>query len=110
MPRTAANAARRRRGAGRTKPRRLLLRLEDSPGYQLRQAARMIHRVLQVRLARHRINLGMWYFLRVLWYEDGLTQRELSRRIGIREPTTLHTVAVMERKGLVNRVRNANGG
>ena len=109
MPKTAASATRRRRGASASqgKSRKFSFDLHDSPGYQLRQAARAMHRVLQARLVPYRINIGMWYFLRVLWAEDGLTQRELSRRIGIREPTTLHTVAVMERNGLVKRVRNA---
>ena len=106
MSKTAAPAARRRRASHNTSGRLSLL-LNDSPGYQLRQTSRAMHRVLQARLVPHRVNIGMWYFLRVLWNEDGLTQRELSRRIGIREPTTLHTVAVMERNGLVKRVRNA---
>ncbi len=107
MPKRAASTAR-RRGASHNTPRKLLTSLlTDSPGYGLRQASRAMHRVLQARLVPHRINIGMWYFLRVLWNEDGLTQRELSHRIGIREPTTLHTVAVMERNGLVKRVRNA---
>jgi DNA-binding MarR family transcriptional regulator len=50
--------------------------------------------------------LGTWYFLRALWHEDGLTQRELSRRIGTREPTTMTAILAMERSGLVTRVRN----
>ncbi len=48
----------------------------------------------------------MWYFLRALWHEDGLTQRELSVRVGTMEPTTLSAILVMEKKGLVRRVRN----
>jgi DNA-binding MarR family transcriptional regulator len=48
----------------------------------------------------------MWYFLRVLWNEDGLTQRELSRRLGLMEPTTLTAILSMEKRGLIRRVRN----
>jgi DNA-binding MarR family transcriptional regulator len=48
----------------------------------------------------------MWYFLRILWREDGLTQRELSHRIGTREPTTLIAILAMQRRGLVARVRD----
>src|SRR3954451_19624069 len=99
MPKTAGTAARRGRSPNKT-PKWFSARIQDSPGYQLRQASRAIHRVLQARLVPYRVNIGMWYFLRGLWGEDGLTQRDLSRRIGIREPTTLHTVAVMERNGL----------
>ncbi len=48
----------------------------------------------------------MWYFLRALWAEDGQTQRELSRRIGLMEPTTMGAILGMEKIGLVKRVRN----
>jgi MarR family transcriptional regulator, organic hydroperoxide resistance regulator len=41
-----------------------------------------------------------------LWSEDGLTQSELSRRIGTMEPTTLGAIQAMERSGLVKRVRS----
>ena len=67
---------------------------------------RLLQRVLQVRIEPYGVTLGMWYFLRALWEEDGLTQRELSRRIGTMEPTTLTAIQTMERSGLVKRVRN----
>ena len=83
------------------------LPLQSSVGYQTRLTHRLVQRLLQARIAPYGVQLGMWYFLRVLWDEDGLTQRELSNRIGIMEPTTLHTLAIMERRGLIKRVRNA---
>lgn len=86
--------------------RPVLLPLDSSVGYQMRLTHRLIQRLLQTRIAEHGVQLGMWYFLRVLWDEDGLTQRDLSRRIGIMEPTALHTIAAMERAGLIKRVRN----
>jgi DNA-binding MarR family transcriptional regulator len=46
----------------------------------------------------------MWYFLRVLWERDGLTQRELSDCAGTTEPTTLLALRSMERGGLITRV------
>lgn len=39
------------------------------------------------------------YFLRVLWKEDGLTQREPARRVGIRKPTAVITLRGMEAAG-----------
>jgi DNA-binding MarR family transcriptional regulator len=48
-----------------------------------------------------------WYFLRVLWAEDGLSQRELSARVGTMEPTTVIALRSMERAGLIRRVRSA---
>jgi DNA-binding MarR family transcriptional regulator len=50
----------------------------------------------------------MWYFLRVLWNEDGLTQRELSNRVGAMEPTTLSAIQSMESRGFVKRVRDSH--
>ena len=71
--------------------RRASLPLDGSVGYQVRLTHRLIQRELQSRIAPYGVQLGMWYLLRVLWEEDGLTQRQLSQRIGIMEPTTLHT-------------------
>lgn len=82
------------------------LALEDSLGYQVRVTHRAVQRLLQAKIAPHGVKLGMWYFLRVLWDEDGLTQRELSSRTGTKEPTTLDAIATMERSGLVSRRRN----
>lgn len=82
------------------------LALEDSVGYQVRVTHRAVQRLLQAKIAPHGVKLGMWYFLRVLWAEDGLTQRELSSRTGTKEPTTLDAIATMERSGLVSRRRN----
>jgi MarR family transcriptional regulator, organic hydroperoxide resistance regulator len=80
----------------------------DSVGYQVRATHRALQRFLQFKIEPHGITPGMWYFLRALWHEDGLTQRELSVRVGTMEPTTLSAILVMEKKGLVRRVRNAD--
>ena len=50
--------------------------------------------------------LGHWYFLRVLWEEEGFTQRELSERVGMKESTTFTALTSMERSGLIRRSRN----
>jgi DNA-binding MarR family transcriptional regulator len=82
------------------------LPLERSVGYQVRMTHRALQRYLQAQIEPHGVTLGMWYFLRALWREDGITQRELSRRIGTMEPTTLTAISAMEREGLVTRVRD----
>jgi DNA-binding MarR family transcriptional regulator len=46
--------------------------------------------------------------LRVLWTDDGLSQRELSARVGMMEPTTAIALRSMERCGLVRRVRSSD--
>ncbi len=83
-----------------------LLPFETSFGYQIRQTNRLVSRYLQQKIAPYGLTLGMWYFLRALWNEDGLTQRELSVIVGTMEPTTLTAIRAMERAGLVRREQN----
>ncbi|MDX1483643.1 MAG: MarR family transcriptional regulator [Alphaproteobacteria bacterium] len=80
---------------------------ETSVGYLLRDTYRAFTKILQARISAHGVSIGQWYFLRVLWEEDGLTQRELSQRVGMMEPTTVTALNGMEKRGYVRRVRNA---
>lgn len=80
--------------------------LDRSVGYQVRATHRLFQRAIQARIEPHGVTLGMWYYLRVLWDQDGMTQSELSQRIGTMEPTTLSAIRDMERSGFVRRVRN----
>jgi DNA-binding MarR family transcriptional regulator len=84
-----------------------LLPFEQSVGYQIRMAHRAVQRRLQAQIAPHGVTPGMWYFLRVLWAEDGLTQSEISRRVGTMDPTTLTAISAIERAGFVRRERDA---
>jgi len=79
--------------------------LERSVGAQLRLTYRSLAQALQARLEPHGIPIGMWYFLRALWEEDGLSQRELSDRVGAMAPTTVEQLRNMEEMGLVARRR-----
>lgn len=79
---------------------------ETSVGYLLRDTYRVFTKVLQARISTFGVTIGQWYFLRVLWDEDGLTQRELSQRVGMMEPTTVTALNGMEKRGYVKRVRN----
>jgi DNA-binding MarR family transcriptional regulator len=81
--------------------------LENSTGYLLRKTHRSFARAMQQQIAQRGVTIGMWYFLRILWEEDGLTQRELSQRIEMMEPTTATALRNMEERNLVRRVRNA---
>ncbi len=76
--------------------------------FVVRDVNRAFTRALQNRIARSGVSMGQWFFLRALWDEDGLTQRELSHRVGMMEPTTVTAVNVMVALGLVKRVRNAH--
>ena len=76
-----------------------------SSGYLVRDAHRAFQRLLERRIGAYGVARGQWYFLRVLWITDGLSQRELSARVGMMEPTTVIALRSMERAGLVQRVR-----
>jgi DNA-binding MarR family transcriptional regulator len=74
-------------------------------GYVFKEAHRAFSDAFRDQLKPYGITLSQWYFLRELWDEDGLTQRELSRRVGVREPTTGTAIELMERRKLVMRKR-----
>lgn len=105
---TASKAATKASPTSRRAAAAAELPFADSVGYQVRATHRALQRFLQFKIEPHGITPGMWYFLRALWHEDGLTQRELSNRVGTMEPTTLSAILVMEKKGLVRRVRDAS--
>jgi MarR family transcriptional regulator, organic hydroperoxide resistance regulator len=80
----------------------------ESSGYLVRDAHRAFQRLLEKRIAPYGLKRGQWYFLRVLWTEDGLSQRELSARVGMMEPTTVIALRSMEKSGLIRRVRSTD--
>jgi DNA-binding MarR family transcriptional regulator len=77
----------------------------DRMAHLVKDAARSFLRSLQARLVPHGISLGHWVFLRILWEQDGLTQRELSQEAGVMEPTTAVALRAMEELGLIRRER-----
>jgi MarR family transcriptional regulator, organic hydroperoxide resistance regulator len=79
-----------------------------SSGYLVRDAHRAFQRLLERRIAAYGVSRGQWYFLRVLWTADGLSQRELSARVGMMEPTTVIALRGMETAGLIRRVRSSD--
>lgn len=78
----------------------------NSFGYLLRISFRSFSRALEKRTIAFGVTSGQWRFLRVLWMKDGLTQRELSRRVGMREPSTVAAVNSLERADLVIRKKS----
>jgi DNA-binding MarR family transcriptional regulator len=62
-----------------------------------------VTRGLTERLAEHGVPFGHWAFLRILWQEDGLTQRRLAELAGMTEPTTGAAIKAMEEAGYVER-------
>jgi DNA-binding MarR family transcriptional regulator len=69
----------------------------------VRTAARGFNRALSIRLGQHDLTFGQWIFLRMLWPEDGLSQRNLARRAGVTEPTAHSALRRLEAQGLIER-------
>ncbi len=69
----------------------------------VRLLSRNFRRSLEYRLSEHKISFGHWIFLRILWDEDGLSQKELSRRAGLMEPTVHSAITKMENLDLVEK-------
>src|SRR5262245_36140564 len=78
----------------------------NSIGYLTRVAFRSFSRELEKRTLRHGISSGQWRFLRVLWNEDGINQRELSKRVGLTEATAVTALKSLERNDLIHRVNS----
>lgn len=82
----------------------------DGVGYLLGANARLLRRSMVAGLAKHDIPHGHWAVLLALWAGDGVTQKVLSRRIAIEEPTLARAVTQMEGQGLVRRTRGEADG
>lgn len=78
----------------------------DRMAHLVRDTERAFRRALQQRLAAQGVSFGHWAFLRILWEADGqggLTQKELSNRAGVMEPTTFTAMKAMETLGYISR-------
>ncbi|WP_231732617.1 MULTISPECIES: MarR family winged helix-turn-helix transcriptional regulator [unclassified Sphingopyxis] len=79
---------------------------DDSLGYLARLIFRSFSRLREQHTREYDISSGQWTFLRQLWRDDGISQRELSRRLAMRDATTAVTLRALERAGLVRRAVN----
>lgn len=82
----------------------------NSLGYLVRKSFRSVSRALEARTSEYGVTASQWHFLRVLWIEDGISQRELSQRLNMREPTTVIAVKRLEKAGLISRRPSAEDG
>jgi DNA-binding MarR family transcriptional regulator len=81
--------------------------LRSGIGKLLRRAHRSYSRRLQDELATHGVSLAQYLHLRELWELNGLTQNELSQKVGIEKASSTAVLDALERNGLILRVRNA---
>ena len=54
------------------------------------------------------VSIGMWYFFRALWEEDGLSQRVLSDRAGVSSAAAVEQLRNMEKRGFIERRPDAS--
>lgn len=76
---------------------------DERIAHLVRVLERRFRRDLEKRLEAHGVHFGHWEFLRILWKDEGLSQRELSDRAGLTTPTTHTAILKMEALGLVMR-------
>jgi DNA-binding MarR family transcriptional regulator len=78
----------------------------QSHGFNVRRAHRAFDRLLNNKLMSVGMKTGYWYYLRLLWIEDNISQKRLSDLNNVTENTTTAIVAAMVRDGLVSRSRD----
>jgi len=78
---------------------------EDRLAHIVRDAGRVYMRALQHRLELHQISFGHWAILRVLWEEQGITQKDISLRTGLMEPTVHQALVNLENQNIIVRER-----
>lgn len=79
---------------------------EVGVGKLLRRAHMAFAREFRDRLAEHGFTFGEFIHLERLWEEDGLNQKELSRRVGIASASSTQIIDLLEKNQLIRRARN----
>jgi MarR family transcriptional regulator, organic hydroperoxide resistance regulator len=80
----------------------------DSIGLLMRIALFGLRASFKAQLAKHRVPWSVWYYLRVLWEHDGISQRELTERVGVMQPNTVSALQTMVKAGWVTIARGAD--
>jgi DNA-binding MarR family transcriptional regulator len=97
-----------RRVASTANRPRMHPRLDESLGYLVRKTHYAIVARLDERFLEHGISPSIWAFLRRLWDEDGLTQKELADALGLTPPTAVAAIDNLEHRGFVERRLNGS--
>jgi len=79
---------------------------DESAGYLANHMARLFANALHERIRPLGLAPAQFMTLLELWEEDGLTQKDLVRRLDIEQATMANTLKRMERDGLITRQEN----
>jgi DNA-binding MarR family transcriptional regulator len=77
-------------------------------GRLLREASTAFNRVFKAMLAPMGISYGQFQYLQGLWEGDGLTQTELTRKVGVEMAASTAILDSLEKRKLIKRVRNSS--
>ncbi|KTD51862.1 MarR family transporter transcriptional regulator [Legionella quinlivanii] len=72
----------------------------------IKKASRLLIKRANELLKPYGLTDAYTYFLMALYQQDGLTQSEMHKQIGIEQPTAVRTLDRMERDGLIIRTRS----
>jgi MarR family transcriptional regulator, organic hydroperoxide resistance regulator len=78
----------------------------DSLGLLLRVAMSGLRKAFKEQLAERDIPWSMWYYLRVLWENDGLSQKELIAKVGMLQPNAVSSIKAMQERNFVTVERD----
>jgi DNA-binding MarR family transcriptional regulator len=81
-----------------------------SLGALVRDAYLGFRRALHDQFQPRKVTSAQWVFLRILWRQDGVTQKELSDQVGNHPSTTVDALRVLERNGYVRRIKDPQDG
>ncbi len=84
----------------------LELPADTAIGYHLRLTSEQMREQLRERIEPLGVRLAQWQYLRVLWDNDGISQRDLSERVARMGPNTVSAINILERSGFVQRKPN----
>lgn len=75
--------------------------LENSIGFLVGVTNRKLTRLLEKQVAQFGISSGTFFYLRVLWQENGISQGDLAKRVNTSQPTTNAALRKLQEAGLV---------
>lgn len=83
---------------------------DEQIGFLMWDTTRKISREFAALIAKYKINSGLVPFLRGLYQQDGLTQRQLADVVQMRASTTLAALRELERLKLIRRSDSRDDG
>jgi DNA-binding MarR family transcriptional regulator len=76
-------------------------------GRLLRTASTAFNRAFKMQLVPLGISYGQFQYLQSLWEADGLTQTELTRKVGVELASSTAVLDSLDQRGLIKRIRNS---